>query len=184
VKSPTDQLTLSHVINWNGGFSFLFCKSAAICFFFFCHSVGNGNSNAINGIHPKLPAIVLVTQNWLWEGDEQAGLGKWVAGESSQSTILYSHVKGKVGQRARREPCHCHKHYGRMGMGRVVAYDPCHCRHYSLPSLGIVYLSLRKRYGSRVPVTHTCNPSYSGGRDQEVRSQPRANSSQDPILNK
>jgi hypothetical protein len=35
-------------------------------------------------------------------------------------------------------------------------------------------------------VAHTCNPSYSGGRDQEVRdSKPsQANSSRDPIVKK
>jgi hypothetical protein len=34
-----------------------------------------------------------------------------------------------------------------------------------------------------VPVTHTYNPSYSGGRDQEDHSSkpPQANSLQDPI---
>jgi hypothetical protein len=34
-----------------------------------------------------------------------------------------------------------------------------------------------------VPLAHTCNPSYSGGRDQEDRSSKpaQANSSQDPI---
>jgi hypothetical protein len=32
-------------------------------------------------------------------------------------------------------------------------------------------------------VAHTCNPSYSGGRDQDCDSKPaQANSSQDPIL--
>jgi hypothetical protein len=37
-----------------------------------------------------------------------------------------------------------------------------------------------------VPVAHTCNPSYSGGRDQEDRgSTPtQINSSQDPLLKK
>jgi hypothetical protein len=36
---------------------------------------------------------------------------------------------------------------------------------------------------SQVPVAHACNPSYSGGRDQEdCSSKPaQANSSQDPI---
>jgi hypothetical protein len=35
-----------------------------------------------------------------------------------------------------------------------------------------------------VPVIHTCNPSYSGGRDQEDHSSKPAwaNSSRDPIL--
>jgi hypothetical protein len=35
----------------------------------------------------------------------------------------------------------------------------------------------------QAPVTHACNPSYSGGRDQEDRSSKPAwaNSSQDPI---
>jgi hypothetical protein len=39
---------------------------------------------------------------------------------------------------------------------------------------------------SQVPVAHTCNPSYSGGRDKEdCGSKPAwANSSQDPILKK
>jgi hypothetical protein len=38
----------------------------------------------------------------------------------------------------------------------------------------------------QVPVAHACNPSYSGGRDQEdLSSKPAwANSSQDPILTK
>jgi hypothetical protein len=37
-----------------------------------------------------------------------------------------------------------------------------------------------------VPVAHACNPSYSGGRDQEdLGSKPAwANSSQNPILKK
>jgi hypothetical protein len=41
-----------------------------------------------------------------------------------------------------------------------------------------------KLFNSRVPVAHACNPSYSGGRDQEDHtSKPaRANSLQDPIL--
>jgi hypothetical protein len=40
------------------------------------------------------------------------------------------------------------------------------------------------RSGSRAPVVHACNPSYSGGRDQEaLGSKPApANSSRDPIL--
>jgi hypothetical protein len=44
---------------------------------------------------------------------------------------------------------------------------------------------LRIRIGW-VPVAHTCNPSYSGGRDQEDRgSKPtQINSSQDPLLKK
>jgi hypothetical protein len=35
-----------------------------------------------------------------------------------------------------------------------------------------------------MPVAHTCNPSYSGGRDQEDNDlkPARANSSRDPIL--
>jgi hypothetical protein len=39
---------------------------------------------------------------------------------------------------------------------------------------------------SQVPVVHACNPSYSGGRDQEDCSlkSARANSSRDPILKK
>jgi hypothetical protein len=39
---------------------------------------------------------------------------------------------------------------------------------------------------SRVPAAHACNPSYSGGRDQENRSskQAWADTSQDPILKK
>jgi hypothetical protein len=37
---------------------------------------------------------------------------------------------------------------------------------------------------AHVPVAHTCNPSYSGGRDQEDHGSKPAwtNSSQDPIL--
>jgi hypothetical protein len=37
---------------------------------------------------------------------------------------------------------------------------------------------------ARVPVDHACNPSYSGGRDQEDRSSKpaRAKTSEDPIL--
>jgi hypothetical protein len=35
-----------------------------------------------------------------------------------------------------------------------------------------------------VLVEHTCNPSYSGGRDQEDRKPAQANSSQDPISKK
>jgi hypothetical protein len=32
------------------------------------------------------------------------------------------------------------------------------------------YLEIRQNYGaSQVPVAHACNPSYSGGRDQEDR---------------
>jgi hypothetical protein len=51
------------------------------------------------------------------------------------------------------------------GMGR--------CRHQKK----------KKKKTSQVPVAHTCNPSYSGGRNQEDRgSKPAwANSSQDPI---
>jgi hypothetical protein len=39
---------------------------------------------------------------------------------------------------------------------------------------------------SQAPVTHACNPSYSGGRDQEDYGSKSAwaNSSQDPILKK
>jgi hypothetical protein len=39
---------------------------------------------------------------------------------------------------------------------------------------------------SRKPVAHACNPSYSGGRDQEDRNLKlaQANSSRDPILKK
>jgi hypothetical protein len=38
----------------------------------------------------------------------------------------------------------------------------------------------------QAPVAHTCNPSYSGGRDQEDQSSKptQANSLQDPILKK
>jgi hypothetical protein len=41
----------------------------------------------------------------------------------------------------------------------------------------------RKKKVSQVPVAHTCNPSYSGGRDQEDGSSKpaQADSSQDPI---
>jgi hypothetical protein len=36
---------------------------------------------------------------------------------------------------------------------------------------------------SQVPVAHACNPSYSGGRDQEDRVNPTwANSLRDPVL--
>jgi hypothetical protein len=35
-----------------------------------------------------------------------------------------------------------------------------------------------------MPVAHACNPSYSGGRDQEDRSSKPANSSWEPILKK
>jgi hypothetical protein len=40
-----------------------------------------------------------------------------------------------------------------------------------------------KNKNGRVPVAHTCNPSYSGGRDQEdhILKPARANSSRDPI---
>jgi hypothetical protein len=43
-----------------------------------------------------------------------------------------------------------------------------------------------KKKSSQVPVAHACNPSYSGGRDQEdLGSKPAwANSSQNPILKK
>jgi hypothetical protein len=43
--------------------------------------------------------------------------------------------------------------------------------------------SIKKEWFSQAPVAHTCNPSYSGGRDQEDHSssQPQANSSWDPI---
>jgi hypothetical protein len=45
---------------------------------------------------------------------------------------------------------------------------------------------LFKSQGSQVLVAHTCNPRYSGGRDQEdCSSKPtQANSSRDPILKK
>jgi hypothetical protein len=49
-----------------------------------------------------------------------------------------------------------------------------------------LYHTLKKNQRSQVLVTHTCNPTYSGGRDQENRcSRPAwANSSPDPILKK
>jgi hypothetical protein len=39
---------------------------------------------------------------------------------------------------------------------------------------------------SQALVAHACNPSYSGGRDQEdtIQNQPQENSSQDPLLRK
>jgi hypothetical protein len=51
--------------------------------------------------------------------------------------------------------------------------------------MGPSYLS-QKEGKSRVQVAHACNPSYSGGRDQEDGgSKPtQANSSRDPILEK
>jgi hypothetical protein len=49
---------------------------------------------------------------------------------------------------------------------------------FSQPSLKLIMTS------SWAPVAHACNPSYSGGRDQENRSSKPAwaNSLQDPIL--
>jgi hypothetical protein len=52
-------------------------------------------------------------------------------------------------------------------------------------SLGYVCIgTLSQKKISGVPVAHTCNPSYSGGRDQEDNgSKPaRANSSERPCL--
>jgi hypothetical protein len=48
------------------------------------------------------------------------------------------------------------------------------------------FLTATKTMKSRVPVAHTCNPSHSGGRDQEdCGSKPaHANSLQDPTLKK
>jgi hypothetical protein len=45
-------------------------------------------------------------------------------------------------------------------------------------------ISIEQFKKSQVPVVHTCNPSYSGGRDQEdLGSKPAgANSLQDPIM--
>jgi hypothetical protein len=47
----------------------------------------------------------------------------------------------------------------------------------------MILISLKKEGLSWAPVAHFCNPSYSGGRDQEdLGSEPaQANSSQDPI---
>jgi hypothetical protein len=44
----------------------------------------------------------------------------------------------------------------------------------------------QKNVYSQAPVLHACNPSYSGGRDQEDSDlkPAQANSSQDPILKK
>jgi hypothetical protein len=44
----------------------------------------------------------------------------------------------------------------------------------------------KERNGNHVLMAHVCNPSYSGGRDQEDRSLKPAwgNSSQDPISKK
>jgi hypothetical protein len=53
--------------------------------------------------------------------------------------------------------------------------------------LGILQDSISKiNKASQAPMAHACNPSYSGGRDQEDHgSKPVwANSSQDPILKK
>jgi hypothetical protein len=52
-------------------------------------------------------------------------------------------------------------------------------------SLRVAMISLR-RSGSWAPLVHTCNPNYSGGRDQEdPGSKPaQANKLQDPISNK
>jgi hypothetical protein len=46
-------------------------------------------------------------------------------------------------------------------------------------------LQIKKRFRA-MQVAHTCNPSYSRGRDQEVYSSKpaRANSSRDPVLKK
>jgi hypothetical protein len=43
---------------------------------------------------------------------------------------------------------------------------------------------MKKYILCRALVAHTYNPSYSGGRDQEDRSQPKANSVQDASLKK
>jgi hypothetical protein len=60
--------------------------------------------------------------------------------------------------------------------------------HYKKPKLNndIIYQIvqfLRSFFPSRALVAHTCNPVYSGGRDQEDHSlkPARANSSWDPI---
>jgi hypothetical protein len=47
-------------------------------------------------------------------------------------------------------------------------------------------LSCLRKFSGWTLVAHTCNPSYSGHRDQEDSSlkPPQANSSQDPILKK
>jgi hypothetical protein len=44
----------------------------------------------------------------------------------------------------------------------------------------------KKSAGSQVPVAHTCNPSYSGGREQEDHGLKlvQANCLRDPILKK
>jgi hypothetical protein len=49
---------------------------------------------------------------------------------------------------------------------------------------GYIYSAKINAYFCWVPVTHACNPSYSGGRDQEYCSSKPAqvNSWQDPIL--
>jgi hypothetical protein len=54
-------------------------------------------------------------------------------------------------------------------------------RRDSLPGKGTASLEVS---GSLVLVAHTCNPSYSGGRDQEDHSSKPAIGSQDPIFKK
>jgi hypothetical protein len=43
---------------------------------------------------------------------------------------------------------------------------------------------IKKKIAGRAPLVHACNPSYSGGRDQEDHGQKpaQADSSRDPIL--
>jgi hypothetical protein len=57
----------------------------------------------------------------------------------------------------------------------------------TLPFMGCIYYAQKWWHGdSRVPVAHTYNPSYSGGRDQEdLSSKPAwSNSLWDPISKK
>jgi hypothetical protein len=45
--------------------------------------------------------------------------------------------------------------------------------------------SHKLKMGAGMPVVHACNPSYSGGRDQEDHGLPaQANNSRDPISKK
>jgi hypothetical protein len=56
----------------------------------------------------------------------------------------------------------------------------------SLDSIETLSQKLKKKLAEGQWLAHTCNPSYSGGRDQEDHGlkPAQANSSQDPILRK
>jgi hypothetical protein len=75
--------------------------------------------------------------------------------------------------------------------GSRTSYNPSTQEHETgelqvLGQPGLHSETLSQNKKSRVLLAHTCNPSYSGGRDQEAHGSllAQANSSQDPILKK